>query len=100
MPQKTKAACSIVITIAGWGIFFASLIYRNTAPIQNEFSSLANYAVSFYGIIIASVVQLISFICSICFLQKPACRKTSAITIISTLVFAIYISVAFYHHWI
>jgi len=101
MSYKTKAIRCFTTSIAGWLVFVGGFVYIDKSPIENDFSFLINYSVFLCVVIIASIIQLISLVCSgMLLLQGSGQKKIYIITIISAILYALYVSIAFCQHWI
>lgn len=101
MSSKTKAIRCLAASIAGWLIFAGGFVYMDKAPIPNEFSFLIHYGYFLYAVIIASMIQLISLACSVIFLlQGIGYKKIVMAAMLSTIVYAVYILIAYFRNWI
>ncbi len=101
LSSKTRAIRCLAASIAGWLVFAGGYVYMDKSPIVNEFSFLVHYGYFLYAVIIASMIQLISLACSVIFLlQGIGHKKIVLAAMLSAIMYAVYISIAFFRHWI
>jgi len=101
MSSKSKAIRCLAASIAGWLVFAGGYVYMDKAPTANEFSFLIHYGYFLYAVIIASMIQLISLACSVIFLlQGIGHKKIVMAAMLSAIVYAVYVSIAYFRNWI